>query len=184
MADRVLFRRPGVTITRNRALQVGGTTVLLVLGIALPYVMVEHLNNTAELVRHREALFGASRMLGGLDPTFVPSFRPETVPQVKVALNVAAAAPGLQELGSIAALVACWGLVYDEINKFFWWPLHLAAYPLLVGPLLLLVGVRLLRAQDITVAVGPGWVPGFLAGVLVLVVSLRSHHRIDTYAGV
>jgi hypothetical protein len=33
---------------------------------------------------------------------------------------------GVQQLGSLLAAATCWGLFFDEINKFLWWPLHLS----------------------------------------------------------
>lgn len=74
-------------------------------------------------------------------------------------------------------------VLFDEINKFFWWPLHLAGYALVVVPVPVLIGLHLLRLCRVTVSVGPAWVPAVLAGVLILVLSFRARHRIDTYGG-
>ncbi len=41
----------GLTITRERAAQVGDLLVLLLLGAVLPYVTMEHYNARIELVR-------------------------------------------------------------------------------------------------------------------------------------
>lgn len=184
MTDRVLYKRPGVTVTRDRALQVGGIVVLLVLGMALPYVTISYFNDTVELVRESPRLFAASGLLGGMDPTFLPSFRPETVQPVNVALNLAAAGPGVQELGTIVALITCWGLFFDEINRLLWWPLHLSSYVLLIAPVLGLIGVYQLHRNDVAITIGPACFAGLLAGVLILVVTLRAYKRIDTYGGV
>jgi hypothetical protein len=92
--------------------------------------------------------------------------------------------PGLQEVGTLVVAATCWGLFFDEINRFFWWPLHLSGYLLVVVPLPLFVGLYLLRVSRVTLSAGPGWVPAVLAGILVLVVTFRPRSRIDTYGGI
>jgi hypothetical protein len=103
---------------------------------------------------------------------------------MNLAFNVIGVAPGLQEIGTVVAAVTCWGLFFDEINKFLWWPLHLSGYVLVVVPIPLLVGLYMLRASRVTVSVGPAWVPAVLAGLLILVVTFRARSRIDSYGGV
>jgi hypothetical protein len=48
---------------------------------------------------------------------------------MNLAFNVIGLAPGLQEIGTLVAATTCWGLLFDEINKFFWWPLHPVGLP-------------------------------------------------------
>jgi hypothetical protein len=93
-------------------------------------------------------------------------------------------APGLQEIGTLVAAATCWGLFFDEINKFFWWPLHLSGYLLVVVPIPLFIGLHLLRASRVVVSASPAWVPAVLAGLLILIVSFRARSRIDTYRGI
>ena len=102
-----------------------------------------------------------------------------------MAFNVLGIGPTLQIFGSLVAAATCWGLFYDEINKFFWWPLHLSGYlldrradPAVHRPE---HGARALR---VNASLGFGWIPAVLAGVLILVVTLRARGRIDTYGGV
>jgi hypothetical protein len=59
-----------------------------------------------------------------------------------VAGHVQLFAPGLQEIGTLVAAATCWGLFFDEINKFFWWPLHLSGYLLVVVPIPLFIGLH------------------------------------------
>jgi len=40
------------------------------------------------------------------------------------------------------------------------------------------------RDLQVTARLGPAWIFGLLAGVLILVVTLRARKRIDTYGGV
>jgi hypothetical protein len=92
--------------------------------------------------------------------------------------------PTLQIFGSLVAAATCWGLFYDEINKFFFWPLHLSSYLLMAVPVPLFVGQGMVRDLGVSASLGPGWVPALLAGILILVVTLRARKRIDTYGGV
>ena len=66
-------------------------------------------------------------------------------PQINLAFNVIGLAP-TQQIGTLVAAATCWGLFFDEINKFFWWPLHLSGYLLIAVPLPLFIGLNLLRA--------------------------------------
>ena len=174
----------GISFTRARVLQVGTLLLLLVLGAVLPYVTLGYIDPASELVRPTERLLGAGDLLGGLDPTYLPGYSPALRSQLNLALNLAAAGPGIQQVASLVAAVACWGLFADEINKFFWWPLHLAGYPLVLSAVPLFVGRHQLRAEGVDVALGPAWVAAVLAGVLALVVTLRSRDRIDSYGGI
>ena len=181
--DAVLFRRRGITVTRGRALEVGAILLLLLLGVTLPYLSLEHLDQSFAPVRSAARLLGAGTLLA-LDPTYFPSYTPDTREAFNLAFNVAGVAPVLQQLGSLMAVVTVWGLCYDEINKFLWWPLHLSSYPLIVVPVPLLIGAGMIRGTGVTIGIGPGWVGSVLAGVVVLVATLRSRSRIDTYGGV
>jgi hypothetical protein len=71
----VLLHWRGITIRWERALQVGGLLVLLVLGAVLPYVTMEYYNARTELVRSTTQLFGAGGLLSGIDPSYLPRRR-------------------------------------------------------------------------------------------------------------
>jgi hypothetical protein len=173
-----------ITITRERAAQVGGLLVLLILGMVLPYVTMEHYNARIEVVRSTARLWGAGGLLNGIDPSLLPSYEAAMRSQMNLAFNVIGFAPGLQQIGTLVAAATCWGLFFDEINKFFWWPLHLSGYLLVVVPIPLFVGLYLVRATGVTISAGPGWVPAVLAGILILVVTFRARGRIDTYGSI
>ncbi len=179
--DPVLLRRGNLVVTRWRALQVLAVVVLLVLCAVLPYVTLGYLDAESAPVTGRPRLFGAASLLGGVDPTYLPGYAPAIRSAFNLALNFAAAGPGLQEIGSVVAVLSCWALLTEEINRIAWWLLHLSAYPLVLAPLPLLVGAHQLHGLGVTLAVGPAWVPGLLAGVLVWVASWRARSRIDTY---
>ena len=183
VVDRVLLRWRGATVTSARALQVGGVLVLLLLGVVLPYLTLEYLDAAFAVVRDTASLTNAGE-LTGLDPTFLPSYDPSLRPDFNVAFNVLGVAPTLQIFGSLVAAATCWGLFYDEINKFFWWPLHLSSYLLMAVPIPLFVGLNMVRDLRVNVSPGPGWIPAVLAGILIFVVTLRARSRIDTYGGV
>jgi hypothetical protein len=180
----ILLRWRGVTITQERAVQVGGLLVLLVLGTVLPYVTMEYYNARTELVRSTARLFDAGGLLSGIDPSYMPSYDVAVRSQMNRAFNVIGLAPGHQLIGTVVAAVTCWSLFFDEINKFFWWPLHLSGHLPVVVPLPLFVGLYLLRASRVTISAGPAWVPAVLAGILILVVTFRARSRIDTYGGI
>ena len=173
-----------ISFTRERVLYVGGILLLLVLGAALPYITLGYIDPTSEPIRTTERLWGAGDLLGGLDPTYLPGYTPQLRSQLDLALNLAAAGPGIQQVATVVAAVACWGLFADEINKFFWWSLHLAGYPLVLAAVPLLLGRRLLVAEGIEVDLGPAWIASVLAGGLILVATFRSRRRIDTYGGI
>lgn len=81
----------------------------------------------------------------------------------------------------MVAIATCWALLTDEINRFLRWFLHLSGYPLVLAPVALLLGIHRLHGLDVPVTSGAGWVPGLLAGLLVLVSTWRARRRIDTY---
>ena len=181
--EAVLFRWRGATVTRGRALQVGGILLLLLLGVTLPYLTLDHLNQSFAPVRSAARVLGAGTLLA-LDPTYFPSYTPDTREAFNLAFNVAGVAPVLQQLGSLMAVVTVWGLFFDEINKFLWWPLHLAGYLLIAVPVPLFIGTGMISDAGVTIGIGPAWVASVLAGVVILVATLRSRSRIDTYGGV
>jgi hypothetical protein len=181
--DKVLVRWRGATVTVTRALQVGGILVLLLLGAVLPYLTLEHFDQSFAVTRDTASLTNAGD-LTGLDPTYLPSYDPAVRPEFNVAFNVLGLGPALQIFASLVATVTCWGLLYDEINKFFFWPLHLSSYLLIAVPIPLFVGLNMVRDLQVTARLGPAWIFAVLAGVLILVVTLRARQRIDTYGGV
>ncbi len=156
--------------------------MLLLLGALLPYLSLDYVNAASEPVTGRPRLFGAARLLGGVDPTYLPGYQPQVRSEYDLALNFAAAGPGLQQIGTVVGVCTCWALLTEEINRFAWWFLHLSGYPLVLAPVALLIGDVLLHGLDVPVALGPAWVPGLLAGVLVLVSSWRARRRIDSYS--
>jgi hypothetical protein len=181
--DKVLVRWGGAKVTTARALQVGGILVLLLLGLVLPYLTLEHFDASFAVVRDTATLTRAGE-LTGLDATYLPSYNAEVRADFNVAFNVLGIGPTLQIFASLLAAATCWGLFYDEINKFFWWPLHLSSYLLIAVPIPLFIGLNMVRDLDVAVSLGVGWVPAVLAGILILVLTLRARDRIDTYGGV
>jgi hypothetical protein len=181
--DRVLVRFGGAVVTGARALQVGGILLLLLLGVVLPYLTMEHFDESFAVIRETASLPAAGD-LTGLDAIYMPSYDPELRPAFNVAFNVLGIGPTLQIFGSLVAAVTCWGLFYDEINKFFWWPLHLSGYLLIAVPIPLFIGLNMVRDLGVTASLRVGWIPATLAGILILIVTLRARNRIDTYGGV
>ena len=187
-AERVVWHRRGIVVTRGRLAQVVAIVALAALALALPYLTLQYLDKAVQVTQSTERVVGAGGLVGGLDASWLPSFyRPEYGPVAAApmnrGLNLIALAAGAQLIGGIVALACCWALLIDEINRIFWWPLHLAGYPLLLAPVPLLFGVNLLRNTGVLIDAGPAWLSAVLAGGVVLVVSVRARRRIDSYGG-
>lgn len=129
---------------------------LVVLGFALPYLTMQYQDYSSAVVQSTERLPGAAALVGGFDPTYFPTYEPSERDQLNLALNVIAAGPSI----------------------------HLSGYALVVVPLPLFLGLSMLRSGDVSISVGPGWVPGVLLGITVLAVSFPARKRLDTYGGV
>jgi hypothetical protein len=67
------------------------------------------------------------------------------------ALNVMSTGPSLHQIGAVVAIITVACLFQNEINKFWWWPLHLAGWLLAVAFIPLLVGgsMRLLAMDQL-----------------------------------
>jgi hypothetical protein len=178
-------RFSGFTFGGERLWEVVGIVVLVVLGSLLPYLSMPYINRTVELVQERASLFPAAQFIRGIDPLWLPGYQPgPTTNQIEFALNVFNLGSSLQQIGAVVAVVTCASLFQDEINKFFWWPLHLSGWLLALSPVPLFTGLHLLHRADVAVTVRIGWLPVALAGVLVLVATFRARSRIDTYASI
>ena len=174
----------GLTFTRERVVGVAAIVVLIVLGVVLPYMTITYINDASESVVGRERLAGAGDLIGGIDPTYLPGYLITLRHAFTLGLNVVSIGIGMQQIGSIITVASVVGQFFDEINKFLWWPLHLAGYLLVLTPVPLFIGVHLLQVQHIPVQLGPAWVPALLAGVIALVMTFRSWKRIDSYGGI
>lgn len=177
-------RWKGATFTRERIVGVAVIAVLALLSLVLPYLTIDYVNATTERVTTTEAVIGASQLLGSLDPLYLPDYDPAQREVMALAINVFGVAPTLQWVAALLALITVGGQFVDEINKFFWWPLHLVAYVLMLTAVPTFVGLSMLRAQGGVVSLGPAWAAAALAGIAILVVTFRSHHRIDSYRGI
>lgn len=123
-ADRVVWQRRGITVTRGRLAQVAAIVALTTLALALAYLTLQYLDKTVHVTQSTERVAGAGALVGDLSPTWLPSFyRPEHGPiaaaRMSLGLNLIALAAGAQLIGGIVALVSCWGLLADEINRIF-----------------------------------------------------------------
>lgn len=157
--------------------------VLIVLGTLLPYVSIEYLNQTIEETRFRGTLFPGAQFMRGIQPEYLPPFYLGFT-DLTPGLNVFNLGSSMQQIGAVIAVGLSWSVLAEEVNKFFWWPFHLSSYLLLLGPIPLFIGLRMLREQQVSVDVGPGWVPIAVAGAVILVISLRAHRRLDTYGSI
>ena len=53
--------------------------------------------------------------------------------RLPLALNVFNLGASMHQVAAVVAVLVCWALLPDEVNKFFWWPLHLAGWALALG---------------------------------------------------
>ncbi|WP_157720299.1 hypothetical protein [Friedmanniella luteola] len=171
----------GVTLTRGRVVPAAVSVVLVGLGALLPYLRMQYLDFTVQVVDARLTLFPAATLVRGVDPQWLPAADPARLP---LALNVFNLGASMHQIGAVLAVLLCWALVVDEINKFFWWPLHLAGWVLALGFVPLWAGLAMLRSAGVVAGLGVGWVPLTLAGVVILVSTFRAHARLDTYGGI
>jgi hypothetical protein len=170
----------GFSFSRARVLQVIGIVVLVIVGVVLPYLTMVWQNPASEIVVFRGSLIPSSNFVGGLEPLDLPDYSPgPKAQQITFALNVISAGPSLHQIGAVVAIITVACLFQNEINKFWWWPLHLAGWLLAVAFIPLLVGAALLSLQEVDLRVLPAWVPLTGAGVMVLICTFKSRHRID-----
>jgi len=173
------------TFTRPRLVVVGGTLALLLLGALLPYLSMPYVTRTVELAQEQSSLFPASDFIGGLDPLWLPNYQPGPAnDDIRLGLNALAIGMAVQQICLVVAVLTSGGLFQNEINKFFWWPLHLSGWLLALSPVPLFLGLRLLHQADVSISIRIGWLPIALAGLVVLVATFRARGRIDTYASI
>jgi hypothetical protein len=178
-------RFAGFSVTPQRLGVVVGVIVLVVLGSLLPYLALPYIDHSGDLAQEKATLFPAVQFVGGLDPLWLPGYRPgPATGSIEVALNVLNLGVDMQQIGLVVAVLSVAALFQNEINKFFWWPLHLSGWILALSPVALFIGVHLLHQASVSISLKAGWIPIAIAGVLVLVVTFRAHSRIDSYASI
>jgi hypothetical protein len=115
-------------------LQVSAIVVLVILGMPLPYLTMVWWNPASEIAAFRGSLIPSANFVGGLEPLDLPDYSPgERSQRIVFALNVIAAGPSFHQIGAVVAIITAACLFQDEINKFFWWPLHLSGWLLAAG---------------------------------------------------
>ena len=140
-------------------MQVSAIVILVILGMALPYLTMVWQNPASELVVFRGSLIPSGNFVGGLEPLDLPDYSPgERAQGIVFALNVIAAGPSLHQIGAVVAIITAACLFQDEINKFFWWPLHLSGWLLAVGFIPLLIGAAFFPAKTLNYPYCP---PGY-----------------------
>lgn len=175
-------RRGPFAFTRGRIAQVVAIVAVGITGAFLPYLFLVYENYTSEVVRATYPLWPAAGLLSVLNLTYLPSAA-ESLDQLQRGVDLMSLGAHAHQVGLVMAVLTAWGLFMDEINKFLWWPLHLAGWILSLGTFALIIGWLLLRAVQVDVQILVGWVPLLAAGILTLVFTFRSRSRIDTYRG-
>lgn len=170
----------GFSFSRARVLQISAIVVLAIVGMVLPYLTMVWFNAASEIVVFRGSLIPSANFVGGLEPLDLPNYSPgPRASRIVFALNVIAAGPSLHQIGAVVAIITAACLFQDEINKFFWWPLHLSGWLLGVGFIPLFIGAALLSREEVDLSVLPAWIPLTAAGIVVLISTFRSRERID-----
>lgn len=177
------MRRGPFTFTRTRVIQVAVIVLLCVLGAFLPYLTLGYQDYASQPIRPTYALFRAADVMSRLDLTYLPASDRLSQDALSPGVDLIHLGARAQEVGLVVAILTAIGLCMDEVNKFVWWPLHLAGWVLGLGAVALLVGVRMLAGTGTDVHAGLGWLPLALAGVAAVVFTFRSYSRMDTYRG-
>ena len=98
------------SFSRARVLQVCAIVVLVIVGVALPYLTMVWQNPASEIVVFRGSLNPSANLVGGLEPLDLPNSSPgEKAQRIVFALNVIAAGPSLHQIGAVVPIitVAC-----------------------------------------------------------------------------
>jgi hypothetical protein len=177
------MKRGPFTFTRTRVIQVAVIVALCILGAFLPYLTLGYIDYASQPIRPTHALFRAADMISRLDLTYLPASDRLSQNALQPGVDLIHLGARAQEVGLVVAILTSIGLCMDEVNKFLWWPLHLAGWVLALGAVALLVGVRMLVGTGTDVHAGLGWLPLALAGVAAVVFTFQSHSRLDTYRG-
>jgi hypothetical protein len=173
----------GFVLTPRSVIPVVVIVVLIVTGCLLPYLSMQYLTQTIEVAEFRGTLFPGAQFVRGIQNEYLPPFY-NGIQDMSAGLNWTNLGASMQQIGSVLAVGSVWCVLQEEINKFFWWPMHLSSYLLTLGPIPLLIGASMLREQTVVISIGPGWIPVAVAGILTFLLSLRARRRLDTYAGI
>ena len=173
-----------VTFSRERVIGVALIVMMTILGLALPYVTTLYVDAARDRVTSVLRAIATSQLFAQITPDDLPGRDEAALTTRSFGMAMVATAANLQWMAGLVALATAGGQFVDEVSKFFWWPLHLAGWVLTVQPVGLLVGLAVLQAQGVTISPGPASVPACAAGLVALVLTVRSRHRIDTYRGI
>lgn len=177
------MQRNGYTLDRARVVPAVVLVVLLLVGALLPYVTLAYDNYASEPIRPTHPLWPGTNMMRLMNLTYLTAGPDASADGLQRGVDVFILGASAHQVGIVVAIVTIGGLFKDEVNKFFWWPLHLSGWLLVLGTAALFAGWGLLSNQGVDVDLGPGWVPLALAGILTLVLTFRSRSRLDTYRG-
>ncbi len=177
------YHRAPFTVTVPRLIEVVGIVVVSLIGVFLPYLTLAYENFASQLMRVTESLFPAARTIRVLSIQYLPG-RPDVDPDaLQRGIDLLAFGTSAHQVGLIVAILTCWGLFMDEINKFLWWPLHISGWILVAGTIGVWAGVLWLQSLGVDIHLQFGWVPLLIAGLGILVITFRARSRIDTYRG-
>lgn len=178
-----------LTFSTGRLIQVGAPLLLGLLGCVLTYYSVTSLNAQIEPERHTVRLFGGAALARSLEPQDLPVFYTAAFADGSGSvmgpwLDLFSVGVTLHEVGVVVGAVTVVSLLMNEIHKLLFWGLHLAGWLLVMATVAMWFGVIELRGFGVDLDLGPAWIPLTLAGIALIVLTLRARSRIDTYAGV
>jgi hypothetical protein len=108
-------------------------------------------------------------------------FSPElALPLLGIGLNVTYLGIALQELGLVLAGVSFW-IVFggDEVNRWLWRMMVIAAWLLALSPPAVIMGWSLMGLAGAPVQLGAAWAATMAAGVLLIVLARQSKAQRD-----
>ena len=169
---------------KSQLVPVAGVMVLVIIGFLLPYLSITTTGQyiSTDLETSTRSLFPAAKFIREVQPEKFPSYV-LTRAGVPFALNVINLGPVAQQVGGIAALLTSWSLLRDEINRWFWRAMTIGGWLLALSAVPLWVGFFLMRGAGVDLHLLPAWIPLTAAGVILVICSLKSRDRIDSYRG-
>jgi hypothetical protein len=176
------MRRGPFTFSRNRVIQVLLMIVPGIVGAALHYFTLGYTNFSSEPVRETVSLWPAARLTTVLSLGYLPATS-GTPDQLQHGLDFINLGGHCHEVGLVVAVLSCWGLFMDEINKFVWWPLHISGWLLVLGTAATIGGWAIWRGLGVDVHLGPGWIPLSASGILIIVFTFLAWSRVDRSRG-
>lgn len=157
--------------------------LVLIIGALVPYLTLGYENYASEPVRETGSLWPAAQLIRVTNLQYLPADPDTELEALQRGIDLVAFGASFHQVALVMAILTCWGLFMDEINKFLWWPLHLSGWILVAATVALWGGVLWFQALGVDISLSLGWVFLLLAGIGILVITFSVRSRIDSYRG-